>query len=420
MGIYTPNLRLYKPDIAETGWRTEVLLNKNLDIIDSLIVVPDAKGDGVTDDTDALLAALAIGKSLYLKAGTYLFSDTLILSIFQCIFGEGQYQTYLKKASGFNGIGVKMEGAATLLADLQVDGEAGNGGDGIALEGNTCTLRNVSANHQGGNGIRIGKDSGSVNCNFWTLDSCSSGTNGGHGVYIHDYTASPDGPNVNAGTATRLQCSNNGGDGLRVNRAYFDTFTGYVGEGNGGWGVNNLAGTKLMMFGGDVESNTLGGVICGADSLYSDIYLGNISNGIEDLGRGNVIRSPLYNDASYVPIIYGLTTTGDPAYTVQTGTYKRFGKRMDFEIAVEWSDHDGTGQMAISLPFNMDGTFDYIATKVVSQYMTLPEGSQLEGLVFAASSNRVQLYTSLSGLLSALDVQPSGRIWISGTCRVDY
>lgn len=60
-----------------------------------------ATGDGVTDDTTALLAAVAAltsGRSLYLPRGTYLLSDDLLISDLSklTIYGDGPNQTIIK------------------------------------------------------------------------------------------------------------------------------------------------------------------------------------------------------------------------------------------------------------------------------------------------------------------------------------
>ncbi len=62
-----------------------------------------AKGDGVTDDTVAIQAAidaLDSSKSLYLPGGTYLISSSLIFlgDIYYYVRGDGTRKTYLKWA----------------------------------------------------------------------------------------------------------------------------------------------------------------------------------------------------------------------------------------------------------------------------------------------------------------------------------
>lgn len=51
----------------------------------------DAKGDGITDDTEAFNAALASGLLLYIGGGNYYINGTVTLSENQKIIGDGQY-----------------------------------------------------------------------------------------------------------------------------------------------------------------------------------------------------------------------------------------------------------------------------------------------------------------------------------------
>lgn len=55
-----------------------------------------AIGDGVTDDTAAIQAALDAGNSVYLPAGTYLTSALLAIADNQCFFGDGSDVSIIK------------------------------------------------------------------------------------------------------------------------------------------------------------------------------------------------------------------------------------------------------------------------------------------------------------------------------------
>jgi hypothetical protein len=62
---------------------------------------------------------------------------------------------------------------------------------------------------------------------------------------------------------------------------------------------------------------------------------------------------PLYAQGTWVPIIAGTTATGTGSgYGPQAGTYQKIGKRVDFDLAVGWTSHTGTGTTRIlGLPF---------------------------------------------------------------------
>ena len=57
-----------------------------------------AVGDGVTDDTAAVQAALNTGKAVYVPTGVYKISSKLTLSTSQMVFGDGAYASKFDKA----------------------------------------------------------------------------------------------------------------------------------------------------------------------------------------------------------------------------------------------------------------------------------------------------------------------------------
>ncbi|MEP6517450.1 hypothetical protein [Microcoleus vaginatus] len=59
-----------------------------------------------------------------------------------------------------------------------------------------------------------------------------------------------------------------------------------------------------------------------------------------------------YEEGTFTPLVIGVTAAGTATYTSQIGSYTKIGKRIFFDISVEWSNHTGTGEMRISgLPF---------------------------------------------------------------------
>lgn len=85
---------------------TTKLANDQVDSVAYTVNVKDygALGDGVTDDTTAMQAAVAAGTRVYLPAGTYLISAPLTKDVtgFK-FFGESEGNTILKAAAGFTG-----------------------------------------------------------------------------------------------------------------------------------------------------------------------------------------------------------------------------------------------------------------------------------------------------------------------------
>lgn len=82
-----------------------------------------ATGDGVTDDTAAIQAALNSGaKTVQAVGGTYVFSSQLTVPAYVIFEGDGKYATVLNKA--FNGDALIL-GTGAILRGLQIDGNGG-------------------------------------------------------------------------------------------------------------------------------------------------------------------------------------------------------------------------------------------------------------------------------------------------------
>jgi hypothetical protein len=115
-----------------------------------------AKGDGTTDDTAAILAAIADipseGGVLYFPKGTYLISGTLVVSNGTKMVGEGVNASVIQLANGSNCDMVQSTGFATLTGNnkwLTSDGVVhGIGFDGLRFNGN-------KANQSSGRGVAL-------------------------------------------------------------------------------------------------------------------------------------------------------------------------------------------------------------------------------------------------------------------------
>lgn len=248
-----------------------------------------AVGDGVTDDTAAIQAAFATGKKvIYMPAGVYKITSTITVPAYYSLIGDGHTSenavndraaTVILKS--FNGVGLIVLGN-TLVTALQVEGAPGNTGDGIQVKGGRSVLREVTVNKQGGNGIRIGADNdNTINVNLWRLDSIISIYNGGHGLYIHHSNSNTSGsypqglPDVNAGTATHLDLRRNSGDGLRQRNAIDNKFYGVVSQNNTGYGVRYEADARgHNIYGLYTESNVAGELLYEAGA-NDNITIGN-------------------------------------------------------------------------------------------------------------------------------------------------
>ena len=244
-----------------------------------------ATGDNVTDDAPAIQAAHdalpAGGGIIFLPTGNYLLGSTLELSKQVHLVGVGRSiladdvnpGTRIVKDDTISGAGIRVSGgndsAGSILSGFQLDAVGGSGGDGIAVETNFVGIIDVSVVNQARDGIRIGADT-ATNVNSWYIQNCSLSDNTRHGLNIDDPAGVPD---ANAGTLVHVASLRNGGDGLRVGKARFNSFFGLSVEANTGAGVRLTSNAQRnQFFGGDwQEGNVAGNLIVEAGALNNAI-----------------------------------------------------------------------------------------------------------------------------------------------------
>ena len=259
-----------------------------------------AVGDGVTDSTSAIQAALNAAsattfREVLLPAGNFIVSSTLTIPEGVTLRGqgnrsaeslgvEGQPSSITKKAT-MTTAAIKMTGKRSRLADLGVYSKVGATGDGIWIAANYCSIVNVASNGHTGAGIRIGATAaGYLNCNAWYLEQVTASYNGSHGVIVDDqFTAYPLN-DANAGTYIGGELRHNGDDGLFVGNCFGNTFIGILTEVNTGYGMffdNESA--KCTVLGGDQDEGNTVGVIY--NNGQYNTFVGILSSNFTDLGE---------------------------------------------------------------------------------------------------------------------------------------
>ncbi|MDO9533494.1 MAG: right-handed parallel beta-helix repeat-containing protein, partial [Deltaproteobacteria bacterium] len=226
-----------------------------------------AQGDGVTDDYEAIAHAAhaARGKVLFLRHGTYLTSQMIVLP--EQIFVDADPGTIIKASKSMQAVmttGVAMKpnyGAQQFsVRNVRIDGnkladnciylykismnnfDALDGvsthkavSDGIVLV--ACqggSFKNIQTFDNGGNGIAI------LGCNSASFHSISATANKKSGVYISRFS-DKDGAHYGGGcTVTRMHCESNAEHGLDIFKVVNNNRVSIVGgwiEMNGGDGV---------------------------------------------------------------------------------------------------------------------------------------------------------------------------------------
>jgi hypothetical protein len=201
-----------------------------------------AVGDGVTDDTAAIVAALASGaKSVYMPGGVYKITSQVSIPDRVSLYGDGYTNsggvagTRILKNGNFTGVVVNL---ASQLKDVSVEGDTGNGGDGVQLKGGRGVITNVTTSGHGRDGLKIGGYSSetTANTNLWRVNNVLSRSNARYGCFV-SHEGKTTLPDANAGVLNGLEATLNGSDGLRIGEAFDNTYLGVACQTNTGYGI---------------------------------------------------------------------------------------------------------------------------------------------------------------------------------------
>lgn len=81
-----------------------------------------------------------------------------------------------------------------------------------------------------------------------------------------------------------------------------------------------------------------------------NLYMRNLMKTLTDMYQ-QVAQNVNGYIRKWTPIAYGLTTEGEGTYTHQDGWLRRSGIITELWFDIGWSDHTGTGGLAILLPY---------------------------------------------------------------------
>lgn len=245
---------------------TAAQLNSFQDKLNDIVSVKDfgAKGDGVTDDTVAIQAALNSGSSrIHIPQGTYVISNIVIPGNCREFIGYGSTNTdtYLLRKNGSTGAAISWNGSnrvtQAFIGHFRLDGNSGVGETyGMDLSGfSYCTFENIW--------VRA-----------FTLD----------GIYENG-AITPVNQQFSNNVFTNVRSTNNLRDGWRfentTNSNSANTYVTCEGSGNAGVGFNELFGNSNRVVGGTFQGNTGRDFYTNATKGIYDFYMEGNTLGCE-------------------------------------------------------------------------------------------------------------------------------------------
>lgn len=230
--------------VIDSSWLQDVnehvYAGKSFDTI-STINVKDptygAKGDGVTNDTAAIQAALNSGyKHIYIPAGTYIVTALTAVAL-KTVYGAGIGKTILKIVAGGTTDIITSSVNDFTLSNMTLDytGGAGTGRCGLFSGGANLQLSNIRAINATGIGLYLYNSPG------FRLDNIIVDGAGNWGLLI-------DGTLTTYGVGSRIHTTNGADRGLMVRDASYCSFhqvSGYNNKATAVW-FNNCVSCHLI------------------------------------------------------------------------------------------------------------------------------------------------------------------------------
>lgn len=122
-----------------------------------------------------------------------------------------------------------------------------------------------------------------------------------------------------------------------------------------------------------------------------------------------------YEEGSFTPTIYGLSTAGTGTYANNYGTYVKIGKMVYFQIVIIWTAHTGTGNMQVAgLPFTCGGQVHSFSIGNAAD-MTLTAGyTPFSRSVLSSTDIMITQESTGGGADNYIAMDTAARIYISG------
>ena len=371
-----------------------------------------ATGDGTTDDTTAIQAALNASRYVVVPIGTYRLESTITVPANTRLEFQGGTSIVSPPPAVFfkahNGVGISL-GASCIISGggIYSNKTTYPTGNGINMLGGQSTIENFAINDVGGVGIRLGSVSTYVNTNSCQLTNIKIYGCGSDGIYIHDAFGSDS----NAHTITSCVVIACNGHGIRLNRTFWATVincnveicTGYGLYLSGETVPNDPDCRYANIFGGDYnEGNTAGPIFDNSYFPFIQIADVNAKPTNARSGAGSILQflGGTQNE------LYGLTSTSG---IISTAVHTKNLTNIALATGVATTIMDVTvGGYLVTAYLNgygndscasalvvYSGTGDIFVSANNSTYLTITGTSTLVKLTQTKTANATGVYTFL-------------------------
>lgn len=383
-----------------------------------------AKGDGVTDDAAAIMAAHnalpSTGGKLIFDPGQYLHKSQLAFTKSLELSGSGGHDEVegtipacsIVKHGSVAVTGVVLTGLGAIVENITFRGLAGNTGDGVQLNAARISMVNVSVREMGQDGIRLGNFD-NTNANACRLVNVSSRKNGRHGFMLHSDDTDVN-PNCNSNSLIGCIGHSNTGDGFHIANSFGNVFLGGLSQSNTGWGYYLEKRAQGNVFiPGDIEVNTAGGIkvndalsvdnvfITPANTQYPVVYHASSRTQIFG-GKEKTIFAPVIGEA--------LTNNPGPSANTSDENYIVLYGGAVARIKFGWNnDPIDTGLIAAQVMVDISGganTLNLASRDTVGGKVKLLAGTGLANTLLLDPQNvKLELSSAINFLTAAAFMQ---------------
>jgi len=436
-------LTISKFKLALTGAINRLITAKLAETVSALDF--GATGDGVTDDTAAIQAALNTGKEVRLPAGTYKVSTLTFTGNGQGLVGESPVNTIISStASGTGATAIKNSDQTVTrlfcyLKNIQVNTSAlpvGYAIDWKSMQFGRIENVWVFGGGVGCEGIRLMSIWPSTECTYNNIRDCYIG-NIGKGISFGD------GANTNTLVGNRIQPLATGYGYFLSGTAAFRVsnntilgggveYAGAVSRGlYAGLGVDvvTVTGVRFEFLQVAVETTIDANGVYLFGNYYSSCttdYATASTNTLKCEKQGVIFENDnatddvslkWHNRGTFTPTVRGATSAGAGTYTLQSGSYTRIGDRVQFECQVAWTAHTGTGSLVLAgLPFIIKNQAHNIPFTISADNLTFAGQLCAIGSTNTTTSG---IYALTSGAaLSPVSIDTAATLYISGSYPV--